>query len=121
MIGGRQSYISVARWISRHTILALDLNSAVTVEPNIRSISSTIPAMEWWYFVRNGKTFGAGPDYRTWTAHSSRQFLFSQSVWLNVGEVSSAFQQGERFSFDSLMQTGIMNRLVKGGSRAAVS
>jgi hypothetical protein len=72
-------------------------------------------------FCTQWKGLGAGPDHRTWKAHSTRQFLFSQSVSLNVGEVSSAFQKGEQFHFDSLMQTGITNWLVNGAAGPLVA
>jgi hypothetical protein len=49
------------------------------------------------------KELGAGPDDRTWKAHIDGHSSSSSSVQLNVGEVSSAFQQGEPFEVGSLL------------------
>jgi hypothetical protein len=57
------------------------------------------------------KDLGAGPDYRTWKAHIDCQPSFSSYVQLNVGEVSSAFQQGEPFEVGSFPRPRISRGL----------
>jgi hypothetical protein len=58
-------------------------------------------------FCTQWKELGAGPDHRTWKAHTSRvgdRVLFPPSIPFRIGEISSVFQQGEPFRFDSILK-----------------
>jgi hypothetical protein len=58
-------------------------------------------------FCTQWKDLGAGPDHRSWKTHISYQLLLSQSVWLNVGELFSAFQQGNGLVLILLCRLGL--------------
>jgi hypothetical protein len=68
-------------------------------------------------FCTQWKELGAGPDHRTWKAHTRRigaGVLFPPSIPFRIGEISSAFQKGEPFRFDSILKLGNMEGLLNG-------
>jgi hypothetical protein len=75
-------------------------------------------------FCTQWKELGAGPDHRTWKAHIGRiggGVLFPPSIPFRIGEISSAFQQGEPFRFDSILRLGDMEGLLNANAGPLVA
>jgi hypothetical protein len=92
------------------------------IDEEIRDVSSglmrchhcrTEYQIDFKHYVNHGtvvfntrwKDLGSGPDDEIWKAHIKPQnyLLIPRKIRFGLGELSSAFQQGEPFKFDSLL------------------